>query len=260
MEEGKKHEFDKVVDLSYGIYQAYVDVVETEEGPKIERFGVENGNLKGGDDARMSTSNFYMQTTPIFGIFDGLSIQDMTAKKSCCCADDKMMRDLMGTLLNTEIVTRIDGIDIPARVIDNKYFIVKQDIYGPVQRRCKLVENKNGKLTKFECILFDVEVQFVEDAHNGYAECVVSDEKEEEVLPDADNLIEVETDCIYATTKRPISYISDDGYAAPDYVRDALGDYSNDEHTIEIIDGSEIDSVQISRLYGKIKTIVIDFK
>ena len=259
MEEGKKHEFDKVADLSYGIYQAYADIVETKDGLKIERFGIENGNLKKVSDTSNNTTSYvkYKQDTDIFGFFDGETMRTKT-EKSCNSCCDAEMKSLMNTLLNTQIETRVDGIDIPARVVDNTFFIVKErlDAESPVERTCVIETSPDGKVIKFECILMDNVDTDVVDAHDGYAECVNKTDDKKEYADDA-------VECIYASLTGKTYSASyntelDDYHMSYTYnsVPEDFEECTYDEE----IEVSGIDKIKLTRTGNKIKKLTIIFK
>lgn len=172
----KEERFDLVDKLSYGIYHAYVDVVSKDGENVIERFGVENGSLERKEEEMVWVGK-YEQTTDIFGLFDGETLNKVAGvKKGDKVMKNKMsVKSLYGTIENTEIKTNVDGIDIPARVIDNSYFIIKTKLETccPLYRDCFVETNKDEEIVAFECILEKgAGGDGVVDAHNGYSECV----------------------------------------------------------------------------------------
>ena len=264
-EEGKKHPFDNVSNLSYGIFHAYVDIIDTENGPKIERFGIENGSIRSEVSEKSTTEEItYEQTTDLFGLFDGETMKNIVGVKTCnnCC--DNEMKSLMRTIENTEIKTMIDGIEIPAKVIDNSYFIVRDEIKcSPTNRTCRIETNRNGEVTLFECYLLDEETEGVVDAHNGYAECVKEISEKVELKEEIED---VTNPCIYAsltgdgTITATVPY-EDYDYSTtysvePEYFEPDNGD----EEVNYDFEADEIDRIKFTRVGDKIKRITIYFK
>ena len=269
-EEGKKHSFDNVSNLSYGIYHAYVDVIETKNGPKIERFGIENGNIKGNTDGELQQMEYtaYEQTTDLFGLFEGETIKNKVESKSCSSCSDMEMKNLMRTLLSSDIVTRVDGIEIPAKVIDNTYFIVKEELTcSPAERKCRIETNKGGKVTLFECILVDSENEAdgVVDAHNGYSECVNKVKEDTDRLncneKECDSVIEdvaqckyfdfsetIDVDDSYVPNTDVIDYSFDDYQVVDGHV--LMEDYSVGEYVNEKCYDLQLTNEDKKRLYG----------
>lgn len=268
-EEGKKHSFDNVSNLSYGIFHAYVDVIDTEDGPKIERFGIKNGSIRNlVSNESVAEEITYEQTTDLFGLFDGETMKNIVGVKTCnnCC--DKEMKSLMRTIENTEIKTRIDGIEIPAKVIDNLYFIVKDEINcSPTKRACRIETNANGEVTLFECYLLNEETAGVIDAHNGYAECVKEvKERTESLKEKSDNELVETNPCIYAsltgdgTITATVPY-EDYDYSTTYSVEPEYFEPDNGEEEIDYdFEADEIDRIKFTRVGEKIKRITIYFK
>lgn len=270
-EENKKHSFDNVNDLSYGIFHAYADIVETENGPKIERFGIENGNLKGISDTSNNTLSYvtFKQDTDVFGFFDGKTMETKIGKKTCSSCCDMEMKSLMRTLLNTQIETRVDGISIPAKVVDNLFFIVKDelDAYSPVERTCVIETNQSGKVIKFECILMDNVKTRVVDAHDGYAECVVRDDETEDNKDTLETSVEdITNPCIYAsltgdgTITATVPY-EDYDYSTTYSVEPEYFEPDKGEEEVDYdFEADEIDRIKFTRVGDKVKRITIYFK
>ncbi len=262
-EENKKHLFDNVNNLSYGIFHAYADVVETENGPKIERFGIENGNLKGVSDTKTESYVTFSQDTDIIGFFDGKTMDAKIGKNSCSSCCDMEMKSLMRTLLNTQIETRVDGISIPAKVVDNLFFVVKNelDTSSPVERTCVIETNANGKVVKFECILMDNVKTTVVDAHDGYAECVAKDEED-----DNKSVEDITNPCIYASLTGDNTMVSTVPYEDYDYstTYSVEPEYFEPDKGEEEVDyefkADEIDRIKFTRTGDKMKRITIYFK